>query len=88
MAIGHHTGAVGAVLAGDFVRPSADGTGDGCPSASGGLVPQESSDLRRCARDGAQGVVGQEETFYGSPAQTDTVKVPRAFVERLTDAVC
>ena len=27
-------------------------------------------------------------TFYGSPAQTDTIKVPRAFVERLTDAVC
>jgi hypothetical protein len=27
-------------------------------------------------------------TFYGSPAQTDTVKVPRAFVERLTEAVC
>src|SRR5215210_2313100 len=30
----------------------------------------------------------QELTFCGSPAQTDTVKVPRAFVERLTDAVC
>jgi hypothetical protein len=30
----------------------------------------------------------QEETFYGSPAQSDTIKVPRAFVERLTDAVC
>jgi hypothetical protein len=30
----------------------------------------------------------QEETFCGSRAQTDTVKVPRAFVERLTDAVC
>ena len=30
----------------------------------------------------------QERTFYGSPAQTDTVKVPRAYVERLTDAVC
>jgi hypothetical protein len=28
------------------------------------------------------------ETFYGSPADTETVKVPRAFVERLTDAVC
>jgi hypothetical protein len=28
------------------------------------------------------------ETFCGSPAQTDTVKVPRAFVERLTDVVC
>ena len=26
--------------------------------------------------------------FYGSPAETDTVKVPRQFVERLTDAVC
>jgi hypothetical protein len=27
-------------------------------------------------------------TFYGSPADTETVKVPRTFVERLTDAVC
>jgi hypothetical protein len=27
-------------------------------------------------------------TFYGSPAQSDTVKVPRAYLERLTDAVC
>jgi hypothetical protein len=27
-------------------------------------------------------------TFYGLPAHSDTVKVPRAFVERLTDAVC
>jgi len=26
--------------------------------------------------------------FYGSPAQSDTIKVPRAFVERLTEAVC
>ena len=30
----------------------------------------------------------EERTFCGSPAQTDTVKVPRAYVERLTDAVC
>jgi hypothetical protein len=30
----------------------------------------------------------QEETFYGSPSATDTRKVPRAFMERLTDAVC
>ena len=30
----------------------------------------------------------QEETFYGSLGDTDTVKVPRAFMERLTDAVC
>ena len=30
----------------------------------------------------------QERNFYGLSAHTDTVKVPRAFVERLTDAVC
>jgi hypothetical protein len=30
----------------------------------------------------------QEQTFCGSPAQTDTVKVPRIFMERLTEAVC
>ena len=27
-------------------------------------------------------------TFYGSPAETETVKVPKAFMERLTDALC
>jgi hypothetical protein len=30
----------------------------------------------------------REATFCGSLAETDTVKVPRALVERLTDAVC
>ncbi len=30
----------------------------------------------------------EEQTFCGSPAETETVKVPRAYVERLTDAVC
>jgi hypothetical protein len=30
----------------------------------------------------------QEQTFCGSPAETDTIKVPRVFMERLTDAVC
>jgi hypothetical protein len=30
----------------------------------------------------------QEQTFCGSCSATDTIKVPRAFVERLTDAVC
>ena len=30
----------------------------------------------------------QESTFCGSLQQEDTVKVPRAFVERLTDAIC
>jgi hypothetical protein len=27
-------------------------------------------------------------TFCGSPSATDTVKVPRSFVQRLTEAVC
>jgi hypothetical protein len=27
-------------------------------------------------------------TFHGSPAQSETVKVPRAYLERLTDAIC
>jgi hypothetical protein len=30
----------------------------------------------------------REATFCGSYAETDTVKVPRALVERLNDAVC
>jgi hypothetical protein len=30
----------------------------------------------------------REATFCGSPVETDTVKVPRALMERLTDAVC
>jgi hypothetical protein len=30
----------------------------------------------------------QEATFCGSAQQTGTVKVPRKYLERLTDAVC
>jgi hypothetical protein len=30
----------------------------------------------------------EEQTFCGLPSATETVKVLRAFVERLTDAVC
>jgi hypothetical protein len=30
----------------------------------------------------------QEATFCGSYAETEAVKVPRALMERLTDAVC
>ncbi len=29
-----------------------------------------------------------QETFRGSPADTETVKVPKVFLERLTDALC
>jgi hypothetical protein len=30
----------------------------------------------------------QEATFCGSSREIETVKIPRDFVERLTDAVC
>ena len=30
----------------------------------------------------------EEQTFYGSPLEADTIKVPRVFMDRLTDAVC
>jgi hypothetical protein len=30
----------------------------------------------------------QEATFYGSPQEAETVKVPRVFVERLTETLC
>ena len=30
----------------------------------------------------------EQATFRGSPPEVDAVKVPRKFVERLTDAVC
>ena len=55
--------------------------------SEGGLVPQGSSDFAD-----ALAMVRKElwasATFYGSPAQSDTIKVPRAFVERLTDTLC
>jgi hypothetical protein len=30
----------------------------------------------------------EEQTFCGLPVQTDTIKVPRAYLERLTEAIC
>ena len=35
-----------------------------------------------------EGPRAQERTFCGLPAETDTIKAPRAFMERLTDAAC
>jgi hypothetical protein len=59
----NYTGAVGFVLAGHIVAPSPDDTGSGRLSASGGLVPQGSSDLLRGACVGAQIVVGTGADF-------------------------
>ncbi len=57
-----HPGTLRVVLAGDFVCAHSDETSSGCFSA-GGLVPQETSYFRRCARLGAQGVVGSGGDF-------------------------
>lgn len=85
----NHTSSVAAVLVSDLVRASADQTGGGLPAATDDLVSQESSDFRRCAGLGVQGVVGPGAAdFLWVASATDTVKVPRAFVERMTDAVC
>ena len=63
-----HTDAVGSVLAGHFVCASpVDRSRSGCFSASG-VVPQDSSDLCRCARLGAQRVVGAGDFLRVVPA--------------------
>jgi DDE superfamily endonuclease len=63
MAIRRTTPALfGFVLAGYRVRPWAHGAGSRRLQA-GGLVPQEASHLRRCARHGAQTVVGPAADF-------------------------
>src|SRR5215212_4430829 len=46
----HHTGTIGIVLAGRPVSETPNEAGRGRFAASGGLVPQSSSYLRRCAR--------------------------------------
>ena len=53
-------------------------------AASAGYIAHIKINPRR--KDAAEGA--QEEAFCGSAQQTDTVKVPREFMERLTDAVC
>ena len=35
-----------------------------------------------------EAVSAQEEAFCGSPAHSDSIRIPRAFVEGLTEAVC
>jgi hypothetical protein len=85
----NHTGSVGFVLGGHFVCASPDDERGGWRFPAGGLVAQERSDLLRRSGAGAKGAVGAvSDYFCGSPAGTETVKVLRAFVERLTDAVC
>jgi hypothetical protein len=70
----HYTGTVGAFLVGTFRRAAWYQKRD--PTFADALAL-----VRKL-------LWAQEEIYYGSPAETETVKVPRAYVERLTDAVC
>jgi hypothetical protein len=83
----NHPGALGTVLPGDFVRAWLVETGSGYFSP-GGLVPQESSYLISDALALVRKELWAQEPFYGLTADTETVKVPRVFMERLTDALC
>jgi hypothetical protein len=84
----NYTGSLGAVLVGHFVCTS--------PDEAAGAIRRQAAWYRKAHPTFADALAlvrkefswAQEETFYGSPSATDTIKVPRAFVERLTDAVC
>jgi len=85
----NYTFCVETILVGDLVCASADEATSGRLSASGELVPKAhptSADALALAREELW--AQEEQTFYGSPWEADTVKVPRAYVERLTEAVC
>jgi hypothetical protein len=82
-----HTGAVGVVLDRYPVRPPAnDAKRAGCPA--GGVVPQVPPDLLSDALALVRKELWAHATFCESPADTDTVKVPRQFVEHLTETLC
>jgi hypothetical protein len=82
-----HPGVVRTVLARNPVCPPAnDAEHGGCPAS--GVVPHKTYPTF----SDALALVGKElwahATFCGSPADTDTVKVPRGFVAHLTETLC
>jgi hypothetical protein len=68
-----HTGAVGLVLAHHPVRPPANGVQERGGDGTAALVRKE---------------LWAHATFRESRWEPDTVKVPRAFVEHLTETLC
>ena len=82
-------GTFDAVLRSCALRPSAEGANATGRAASGAWYEKEHptfSDALALVRKELW--AQQEATFCGSAQQTETVKVPRKFMERLTDAVC
>jgi hypothetical protein len=83
----HHAGLARAVLADRIVRTSVDETSGECLRRQAAWYHK-----RHPTFADALALVRKElwahATFYGSPAEADTIKVPRDFMERLTEAVC
>jgi len=84
----YYTGAYGIVLAHHPVRSSAHDAKHGGDHPASGVVPQTPPPTFSDALALVRKDLWANATFYGSPAQSDTVKLPRAYLERLTDAVC
>jgi hypothetical protein len=82
-------GPFGPVLDGHPLRPSVHGPQERKRRSTSGLWYEKQrptfSDALALVR---KELWAWEATFCGSYAETDTVKVPRALVERLNDAVC
>ena len=85
-----HTSAFGAVLVWSPCSRIADETGERAPFGDRrpGTTREHPTFADALALVRKELWAQEEQTFCGSPSETDTVKVPRAFVERLTDAVC
>jgi hypothetical protein len=80
---------LGSVLDRHALRPSANGAGGLRDAPAGGVVAQSPPptfcDALALVR---RELLWAEGTFCGSAREVDTVKVPRAFVERLTETLC
>jgi hypothetical protein len=83
-----HTSALGVVLAAHFVRPSANGVQAAGAFRQAAWYHKAHPTFADALALVRKELWAQEQTFCVSPSATDTIKVPRAFVERLTDAVC
>ena len=82
-----YKGTVGPVLVGELVRPS--------PHEAAGALRRQTAWYHGAHPTFADALAlvrkklwAKERAFYGLPSATDTIEIPRAFVERLTDAVC
>jgi hypothetical protein len=84
----HHTGAFGVVLDSHPVRQPADEAKHASIRKAAWYRKSRPTFADALALVRKELWAQEEQTFCGLPSATETVKVLRAFVERLTDAVC